>query len=44
MQGQWVGTYVSNTNGNILSNIDDFGGYYGGYAVLRSTDSFLKPD
>lgn len=41
MQGQWIGTYNSNTEGNILVDIDDYGTYYGGYAVLRSVDSSL---
>jgi FRG domain-containing protein len=41
MQGQWIGTYASTTNGDILLDIDDHGACFGGYAVLRPVDPQL---
>jgi hypothetical protein len=41
MQGQWIGTYASTANGDILLDIDDHGAYFGGYAVLRPADPQL---
>ncbi|MBN8991594.1 MAG: FRG domain-containing protein [Rhizobiales bacterium] len=41
MLGQWIGTFSSDTEGNILVDIDDYGTYYGGYAVLRPVDPQL---
>jgi hypothetical protein len=38
MQGQWVGQFFANSNGNILLDIDDLGTHYGGYAVLRPVE------